>query len=394
MSDGRSYTERSSSGKRASPAARSSAHTSTAAATGIQCLVVDDQPTLRSVLLGSLRALGHQCVEASSGRQALALLESTDVDVVISDVRMPEMDGVELLERVRRAYPDVAVIMVTGVADVETAVGCLRCGAYDYIVKPFQLSGLHARVLQAAENRRLVLENQRYQHHLTDLVQQQALRIEELFLEGVQSIVHALEAKDPYTQGHSTRVAAYAGAVARRLGFEEDDVQLVELGAELHDVGKIGVSEAILNKGSALSEEEYRHIMTHTVIGARIMAPLLRNVPAVLGIVRSHHERMDGQGLPDGLSGEEIPLNARLVSVVDAFDAMTTGRSYRPGVDPDTALGELSANSGVQFDQRVVTTFVAAYPEIGILPIATPRRAWRRLPRRLVGAGIAVPAAV
>lgn len=394
MSDGRSYTGRASAGKRAFVEARPSARPPAAAATGIQCLVVDDQPTLLSALLGSLRALGHQCIEASSGRQALALLESTDIDVVISDVRMPEMDGVELLERVRRAYPDVAVIMVTGMADVETAVGCLRRGAYDYIVKPFQLDEIHARVLQAAEKRRLVLENQRYQHHLTELVQQQALRIEELFLEGIQSIVHALEAKDPYTQGHSTRVAAYAGAVARRLGFEEDDVQLVELGAELHDVGKIGVSEAILNKRGALSEEEYRHIMQHTVIGARIMAPLLRNVPAVLGVVRSHHERMDGRGLPDGLAGERIPLNARLVSVVDAFDAMTTGRSYRPGMGPDTALRELSVNSGAQFDQRIVTTFVAAYPEIGILPIATPRRAWRRLPRRLVGAGIAVPAGV
>ncbi len=391
MSDGRSYIERSSTGKRASEKARPPTHPC-AAATGIKCLVVDDHPTLRSALLGSLRALGHDCIAASSGRQALGILDSTDIDVVLSDVRMPEMNGIELLERVRRVYPDVAVIMITGVSDVETAVGCLRRGAYDYIAKPFQLEEVHARVLQAAEKRRLVLENQRYQRRLTELVQQQGLRIEELFLEGIQSIVHALEAKDQYTQGHSTRVAAYAGAVARRLGFEEDEVQLVELGAELHDVGKIGVSEAILNKQGALSEEEYRYIMQHTVIGARIMAPLLRDVPAVLGTVRSHHERMDGRGLPDGLKGEEIPLNARLVSVVDAFDAMTTVRSYRPSMSPDTALRELSANSGAQFDQTIVATFVAAYPEIGILPIATPRRAWRRLPRRLAGAGIAVPA--
>jgi putative nucleotidyltransferase with HDIG domain len=201
----------------------------------------------------------------------------------------------------------------------------------------------------------------------------------------VQAIVHALEAKDRYTRGHSARVAAYATATARQLGLDRDTIQVIGLGAELHDVGKIGVSEAVLNKPDVLTDEEYRHIMEHTVIGARILGPLLKHAGPALEIIRSHHERLDGRGLPDGLAGDAIPLHARIVTAVDAFDAMTTGRAYRPGLLPETAIAELRANVGPQFDGAVVEAFLAAYPDRGALPIATPEATRHSLPHRLSG---------
>jgi response regulator RpfG family c-di-GMP phosphodiesterase len=351
----------------------------------IHCLLVDDHAGVRTSVARGLAASGLDCRQAGSGLEAVEQIEAHEPDVVISDIRMPGMDGMALLRRLRERHPDVAVIMVTGVDDVVTAVGCLQLGAYDYIVKPFQVEHLRARVLQAVERRRLVLENRRYQEHLAELVQRQALRIEELFLEGVQSIVHALEAKDLYTRGHSARVAAYAAATARQIGLDDGTIEVVTLGAELHDVGKIGISEAVLNKAGPLSDEEYRHIMQHTLIGARILDPLLKHARPALEIIRSHHERLDGRGLPDGLAGNAIPLPARLVAVVDAFDAMTTGRPYRPGFTPERAFGELEAHAGTQFDGAMITAFRAAYPDAGALPIPTPDSPGRSLLHGLPG---------
>ena len=352
-------------------------------ATPVRCVLVDDHPGVRTAVARGLAASGLSCTQAGSGSEALEIISAAEPDVVISDIQMPGMDGVELLGVVRERHPDVAVIMVTGMGDVNTAVECLRRGAYDYIVKPFQIEQLLTRIGQAVERRRLLLENRRYQRQLADLVHQQAHRIEELFLEGVQSIVHALEAKDLYTRGHSARVAAYATATARRLGLDEEMIEVIGLGAELHDVGKIGVSEQILNKPGSLSDAEYRHIMEHTVIGARILGPLLKHARVALEIIRSHHERIDGSGLPDGLAGDAIPFHARIVSVVDGFDAMTTGRAYRKGMAPAVAIAELRAHVGSQFDEDAVNAFLAAYPDLTGLPIPTPEGLRRSLPHRL-----------
>ena len=357
------------------------------------CLVVDDQDRLRAALVRSLRQGGYECLEARSGRQALEVLASGHVvHLVVSDLRMPEMDGLTLLENLRVRYPDLAVVMVTGVSEVETAVECLQRGAFDYITKPFQLSEVHARIERALERRRLLLDNRRYQQHLADLVRQQTVRIEEVFLEGIQTLVHALEAKDPYTQGHSARVAAYAKVTAELMGFGDEQVQIIELGAELHDIGKIGVNESILNKEGNLSDSEYRHVMTHTVIGERILSSLFGAAPTVLSIVRSHHERLDGKGLPDGLAGDAIPREARLIAVVDAFDAMTSSRSYRPAMTPQEAVRELRTQQGRQFDPDVVDAFGNAYYDLDQLPITTPEITRRRLPWRIAGAGIEIVA--
>ncbi len=357
----------------------------------VRCLVVDDEPRIRDALVRVLESVGYRCQQAGSAGAALEVLEREAFPVVLSDIRMPGMDGVALLHQIRQRWPDTAVLMLTAVAEVETAVACLQAGAFDYIPKPFQVDEVRARVAQALEKRRLLLENRRYQEHLAEMVEQQALRIEELFLEGVQTLAHALEAKDAYTQGHSARVSAYAGRVARELAIAEADVQLIELGAELHDIGKIGVREAVLHKPARLTDEEYRHIMEHTVIGARILSPLLKHAPQVLAVVRSHHERLDGRGLPDGLVGEQIPFPARVVAVADAFDAMTTGRPYRPPRTVRDALNELRMGVGTQWDRSVVEAFFAACDGMGQLPIPTPAMVRRRVPHRVAAGSLAGP---
>src|SRR5882757_9806876 len=254
---------------------------------GMRCLVVDDEPRLRRVLIRLLEGEGFQCREAGSGVEALAQLEKEPVPLLISDLRMPEMDGVTLLREIIMRWPETAVIVVTAVAEVESAVACLQMGALDYVAKPFHLDEVRARVSQALDKRRLIIENKNYQAGLEERVEAQARRIEELFLEGVHALVFALEAKDAYTRGHSMRVANYSVAIAHALDLDADLVDTIALGAELHDVGKIGVSESVLHKAGKLSADEYRHIMEHTVIGARILGPLMRDAPGALSIVRS-----------------------------------------------------------------------------------------------------------
>jgi putative two-component system response regulator len=227
-------------------------------------------------------------------------------------------------------------------------------------------------VMQALDKRRLKMEVEDYRHTLEQRVQHQARRIEELSLERLQALVYFLEEKDPYTRGHSQRVADYSARIGRMMGLPEPGMDLIALGAELHDIGKIGVSEAVLHKAGKLTEAEYRHIMEHPVIGARILAPLMRDVPPALAIVRSHHERLDGKGFPDGLRGDEIPLEVRVVTVADSFDAMTSVRPYRPALSVPKALQELEEGKDSQFHSPAVDAFLAAFPDKTALPVSTP----------------------
>jgi response regulator RpfG family c-di-GMP phosphodiesterase len=325
------------------------------------CLIVDDEPRLRQVLVHLMRNDGFTCLEAGNGEEALVQLEQQTVTLVMSDLRMPRMDGLELLRRVRGRWPDTAVVMITAVADVEVAVSCLAIGAMDYLTKPFHLEEVRARVAQALEKRRLVVENRGYQETLEEKVAVQARRLEELFLASIQSLAEALEVKDPYTRGHSVRVSHYSVMIARELGLDGELLRQVELGGHVHDIGKIGVREDVLNKPGKLTDAEYEHIMTHPVVGWRILAPLLGDTPVALNIVRSHHERFDGRGVPDRLAGEQIPFEARIAAVADSFDAMTSDRPYRPdGMSIEASIAELVRCSGSQFDPNIVTAMVGA----------------------------------
>jgi response regulator RpfG family c-di-GMP phosphodiesterase len=335
-----------------------------------RCLVVDDEPRLRQALVRLMQLDGFTCFECGSGVEALDILSREPVILLLSDLRMPKMDGAMLLREVREHYPDVAVIMITAVAEVEVAVECLGRGAMDYISKPFVLEEVRARVKQALEKRRLLLENREYHHSLEERVRIQARRLEELFIASIQSLADALELKDSYTRGHSVRVSHYSGMIARELGIEGDIVRQLELGGHLHDIGKIGVREDVLNKPGKLTPEEYGHIMTHPVLGWRILLPLLSDSPVALNVVRSHHERIDGGGVPDGLRGEAIPREARIACVADAFDAMMSGRPYRSAqLTLEDALGELRRHAGTQFDADVVHALLAV---VGRGDIALP----------------------
>jgi response regulator RpfG family c-di-GMP phosphodiesterase len=291
---------------------------------------------------------------------AIDVLSRVPATLLLSDLHMPELDGMGLLREVRERHPDTAVIMITAVADVDTAVSALSVGAMDYLTKPFHLDEVRARVRQALEKRRLILENRGYQQGLEARVAEQGRRLESLFVASIQSLADALEVKDRYTHGHSLRVSSYSVAIAKSIGLSADAIREIEIGGHVHDIGKIGVREAVLNKPGPLTADEYDHIMTHPVVGWRILSPLLDDVPKALNIVRWHHERYDGSGIPDRLAGDAIPIEARIAAVADTFDAMTSVRPYRPGVPLDATLAELRRCSGAQFDPVCVAAFFDA----------------------------------
>jgi response regulator RpfG family c-di-GMP phosphodiesterase len=334
-----------------------------------RCLIVDDDAQVRQVLTRVIQTHGLSAVVAASGAEALTVLDREgEVPLCISDIYMPEMDGVTFLREALKRYPDMAVIMLTGVAEVNTAVECLKLGALDYISKPVMVEEVRARLDKALEKRDLVLQNRFYQQNLETRVRELDRTNKLSVINGVQMLVHALEAKDAYTSGHSSRVSRYATRAAVLLGFTGDALEHVRLGGELHDIGKIGTREDILNKPGPLNPEEFQHIKAHAKLGERILTPFLGGSPIVLRIVRSHHERLDGSGFPDALKGDQIPLEARIVAVVDAFDAMTTNRAYRQPRTPEEAMKELHRCAGVHFDEAVIDAFLRAYGDGSAIP--------------------------
>jgi putative nucleotidyltransferase with HDIG domain len=340
-----------------------------------QVLVVDDDRAVRRSLAKVLETIGLTAHEAETGAEAMAMLDRfDDVPLVVTDIYMPEMDGLALLEQVLRRRPDTAVLVLTGVAEVSTAVEALQRGAYDYLAKPILIEEFKTRVEKALERRRLSIENrflqQTYQQRLESQVRELARRNQEQFLGQIQMAVQMLEKKDQYTRGHSRRVSHYAVKTAVMMGLSGNWLDQIRLGGELHDIGKIGTRDLVLNKAGPLSPEEFDHIKLHVVEGEEILEPLRRDHPVVLEIVRSHHERMDGSGFPDGLTGDAIPVGARLVAVADAFDAMTTNRSYRPCRPVEDAMEELARCAGRQFDPDAVSAFRRSFPDLSRLPLA------------------------
>ncbi len=340
-----------------------------------RCLVVDDDPMVRRTLGRILAREGLTAVEAEDGEQALALLhDEPSIPLIVTDLHMPRLDGLGLLREACRRHPDAAVLVVTGVAEVKTAVECLQAGAMDYLSKPLLVEEVLSRVRNALEKRRLTLENrwlqQRYRQELEDRLAELGHRNQEMFLGQIQMAVRMLEAKDEYTRGHSQRVARYSLAIGRMLGLDSTLLDQIKLGGELHDIGKIGTRDAVLNKAGPLTDEEFEEIKRHVLVGEEILEPLRRDHPAVLEIVRYHHEHLNGRGFPDHLAGDAIPFVARIVSVADAFDAMTTSRAYRAPRPIVEALGELDRCVGTQFDPMVVGAFHRAFPDPAQLPIA------------------------
>jgi putative nucleotidyltransferase with HDIG domain len=322
-------------------------------------LIVDDEPGMRAYLGRLLERAGYEWRAAASAKSALSLLAKEQFALGLVDIMMPGMDGRALLSHMRRRYAQVSVIMVTGIVDVEIAVSALRDGACDYICKPFQAEEILLRVERALERRRIVLSSWLQGEALRGAVQDQMRKLQRVSLGAVESLVFAVEAKDVFTRGHSQRVADLALAAAVQLGVLEEDAAQVHVAGLLHDVGKIAVREAVLNKPGALDPEERTHVQTHSAEGARILQPLLPDSP-IVAFVKHHHERWNGKGYPDGLMDLKIPLGARLLAVADAYDAMTSLRPYRNPQSRAQARRELRACSGSQFDPEAVSAFLQA----------------------------------
>ncbi|HXZ33332.1 MAG TPA: HD domain-containing phosphohydrolase [Terriglobales bacterium] len=328
-------------------------------------LVVDDEEAIREIVCSMLTAANYKCAQASSGQKALALLDSGDeFELMLSDLMMADLDGIALLERTKEKYPDVPVVMVTAVHDISVALKALREGAYDYLLKPFEREQLLATVRRALENRRLKLENRAYQTELEEKVKQRTAQLRTAFGElersydiTLQALGGALDLKDAETEGHSKRVTAFTMAIAKAMGLAKDEINVIARGAFLHDIGKMAVPEKILLKPGPLTRDEIEIMREHCYHGYQ----LLKRIPFLseaAEIVYSHQERYDGTGYPRGLKGDEIPLGARIFSVADTLDAITSDRPYRAAQSVAAARDEIQLWSGRQFDPKVVKVFL------------------------------------
>jgi putative two-component system response regulator len=320
-------------------------------------LLVDDEEMIRRLLHQKLSPEGYRCEQAANARQAMEKLKEDPIELVVLDIKMPGRSGMELLAEIKAKYPDTAVIMATAVDDAGTAIKCMKAGAYDYVTKPFNLDEVSFSVRRALEKRRLELENRDYQQHLEEKVAEQAQKIRASFFNAVTALAYALEAKDVYTSGHSQRVTEISVAVAGHLGLSKEDIEKIRLAGLVHDIGKIGVRESVLNKPVSLSDEEFEHVRLHSQTGERILKPIVGD-EEILKAVRHHHERYDGTGYPDGLKGEQIPLLARIIAVADTFDAMTSERPYRKALTGEAACAEIERCRGSQFDPEVADAFL------------------------------------
>jgi response regulator RpfG family c-di-GMP phosphodiesterase len=322
-------------------------------------LVVDDEEAIRAALARFLRSRGYEVHAADCGATALEQLAERRFVLMLCDVRMPGISGVELVPRALAVDPDLAVVMLTGVNDAPTATEALSGGAMNYLMKPLELAELQQAVERALHRRALAIEQRRIEQMIREEVdlrtselerEKQALR--SLTVSITEMLINAMEAKDIYLRGHSQRVAELAASMAEQLGLDEDTVEHVRLAGRLQDVGKIGIRESVLNKPGKLTPEEFEHVKTHVRIGMEILAPL-RHIDVVLQYVQDHHEHWDGGGYPRGLRGEEISIGGRILAAADAFDALTSKRAYRESMEPAAVVEYLGGVSGKLLDPRV-----------------------------------------
>jgi response regulator RpfG family c-di-GMP phosphodiesterase len=318
---------------------------------------VDDEPAARDVLARAACAFGYDCQAAVSAEDALRQLEGRPTPIVVTDLRMPGHGGVWLLQEIRRRWPDIAVLVVTAGDDSEAALECLRLGATHYFLKPVRLDEFRHALAITWRTYELQQENDSYRQYLEQAICRETNRVRRTYLSAIDSLVRTIEERDPHTHGHSDRVRRLAVRLARALCLDRRTRRRLVLAAKLHDIGKLGVPEDILNKPGPLDAAERRVVEEHPVIGERILRPIIRN-RAVLAAIRSHHERLDGTGYPDGLRGDQIPLLARLLTVADCYDALTSTRAYRPALSVREAHDLLRAGAGTQFEPEFVRALV------------------------------------
>jgi len=328
-------------------------------------LVVDDEETIREMVCSMLSLAQFQTRAAANGVEALAVLESgEEFDLVLSDLMMAEMDGIVLLERVKERYPDMPIVMLTAVLDIEVALQALRNGAYDYLPKPFEREQLLNTVRRALENRRLKRENDAYRTRLEELVAARTLQwktalsdLERSYDITLEALGDALDLKDAETYGHTRRVTAFAIAIARRMGLSKEEISVIARGAFLHDIGKMAIRDDILRKPDKLTDGEMAVMREHCYLGYKIISriPFLKEAAE---IVYAHQEHYDGTGYPRGLKGDEIPLGARIFAIADTLDAMRSDRPYRDAQSIQAVRKEIESWSGRQFDPQIAKVFL------------------------------------
>jgi putative two-component system response regulator len=325
-------------------------------------LIVDDEAEITAIL-SDLFADKYDCTSAGSAEEALGLLAGKDYELVASDITMPGMSGLDMIPHVRSGSPNTVVVMISGMQTMESAIDALRLGAFDYVMKPFDLRQVEAVVKRALEHQGLIVAKQRYEDHLEELVEQRTAALdralnslEDAYRSTLKALTAALETRDLETHGHSERVVSYSMRLGREYGLDSRRTKALEFGSLLHDIGKIGVPDLILRKPAKLTTEEWVLMRQHPVHGQQI----LRGIEFLEGaarVVAQHHEKWDGSGYPLGLRGEEIDVCARIFSVADAFDAITSNRVYRKGKSYQAAAQELDEWAGQQFDPKVVEAF-------------------------------------
>ena len=333
--------------------------------TKAKILVVDDEEAIRDVVCMLLEAQGYECTAVSNGLLAQKYLEKNPRDLVLSVMVMPEMDGLHLLEWLRKYDADIPVIMVTAMHDLSTALEAIRRGAYDYILKPFEKEQFYLGVRRALEHRRLMLENRNYQRNLEQIVEERTAQLkgaleqlEQSYDDTLEALGGALDLKDAETEGHCKRVTAFTIAIAKAMKVDPLLLPQIARAAFLHDIGKMAIPVQILRKPGPLTPEERAIMRTHCEIGYNMVTriPFLREAAE---IVLSHQEYFDGTGYPHGLRGERIPIGARIFAVADALDAMISDRPYRKALTLSHARDEIQRCAGTQFDPEVVAVFLA-----------------------------------
>jgi putative two-component system response regulator len=322
----------------------------------VTLLVVDDEEAIRNALRKYLLLQDYEVTVAATGEEALTILRRQKVTCILLDVNLPGTNGIDLVPRIMELEPDVALLMLTAVNDATSAALCMQRGALDYLIKPIDLAHLGRAIARALERRHMMLEGQQINQWLKEEV---ALRAAERRLElatqerisvaTLEALVNALEAKDPYLRGHSARVADLSASVAAHLTRPDEEIEAIRTAGRLHDIGKIGIREEILNKQGPLTDEEYEHVKQHVLVGSQILAPLV-HLRDVITFVRSHHERWDGFGYPDKLAGEAIPLGARVIGAVEIYDALTTARPYQDKMEPELAVERMRELVGTAID--------------------------------------------
>lgn len=328
-------------------------------------LVVDDEEFLRAIVRERLEMAGYRVEEASSGEEALGRLGNGRYSVLLTDLSMPGMDGITLLGEWSRRSPETAGIVMSANAELGTAVTALKMGACDYITKPFNFEMLLLTIQNALRKKDIERQLLDYRINLEKKVKEQTDLINSMYVRSIDALIKALEAKDFYTRGHSQRVTIYSVAIAREMGLPEEEIEKLRRAAVLHDLGKIGVREVVLNKPGKLTGEEYGEIVRHPETAMRILEPIPFFQPLLPAILH-HHERFDGQGYPARLAGDRIPLPSRIMAVADTFDAMTSTRAYRNALPVPEANAEIRRCAGTQFDPDIVPFFLACQSRLEV----------------------------